>query len=83
MRTSDAMDLEPGVFLQSSGKKVAESLKRSVLASTRRKAPQIRSAMSMLNFHLNRSGKGLSASRRRELERAKNALRRLFDRPAK
>jgi hypothetical protein len=34
--------------------------------------------MSMLTFYINRAGKGLSASRRRTLERAKDELRRLF-----
>jgi hypothetical protein len=34
--------------------------------------------MSMLTFHINRGGKGLSASRRRTLEAAKGELRRLF-----
>ena len=33
-----------------------------------------RSGMSMLNFFINRGGRGLSASRRRELEKAKGLL---------
>jgi hypothetical protein len=36
--------------------------------------------MSMLTFYLNRGGKGLSAGRRRILERAKEELRRQFGR---
>jgi Protein of unknown function (DUF3175) len=36
--------------------------------------------MSMLNFHINRSGGGLTAERRRVLERAKVELRTLFNR---
>ena len=82
MRTSHSLDLEEGVFKQRSARAVAASLKRSALASTRRKAGPFRSAMSMLNFHINRSGRGLSAERRRTLERAKAELRRLFHRPA-
>jgi hypothetical protein len=35
----------------------------------------------MLNFHINRGGRGLTAERRRTLERAKVELRRLFRRP--
>jgi len=55
---------------------------KSALASRRRKAEPFRSAMSMLNFHINRSGRGLSAQRRDILERAKGELRRLFGREA-
>jgi Protein of unknown function (DUF3175) len=82
MRSSDALDLEKGVFLKRSARAIAASLKRSALASKRRKAEPFRSAMSMLNFHINRSGRGLSAARRRTLEHAKVELRRLFDRPS-
>jgi len=82
MRTSHALDLEEGVFKQRSARAIAASLKCSALASGRRKAEPFRSAMSMLNFHINRSGRGLSAERRRTLERAKAELRRLFGRPA-
>jgi hypothetical protein len=38
--------------------------------------------MSMLNFHINRSGRGLTPQRRDILERAKVELRRLFGREA-
>lgn len=81
MKTSNALDLERGVFTQRSAREVAASLKRSALASDRRKSEPYRSAMSMLNFHLNRSGRGLTPERRRVLERAKVELRRLFGRP--
>jgi hypothetical protein len=37
------------------------------------------SAMSMLNFHINRGGRGLTAKRRRVLNQAKVELRKLFD----
>jgi hypothetical protein len=80
MRTSDALDLEPGVFTQRSPHAIAASLKRSALQSRRRKAEPFRSAMSMLNFHINRSGRVLTAERRAALERAKVELRRLFGR---
>jgi hypothetical protein len=36
--------------------------------------------MSMLNFHINRAGRGLTPERRDILERAKVELRRLFGR---
>jgi hypothetical protein len=80
MRTSNALDLEQGVFRQRSAHAIAASLKRSALASQRRKSAPYRSAMSMLNFHINRGGRGLTAERRRTLERAKVELRRLFGR---
>lgn len=35
--------------------------------------------MSMLNFYINRAGKNLSASRKRNLEKAKEELRHLFE----
>ncbi len=79
-RTSNALDLEKGVFTQRSARAIAASLKRSALASHRRKSAPFRSAMSMLNFHINRGGRGLSAEQRRTLERAKVELRRLFGR---
>jgi hypothetical protein len=80
MRTSDALDLERGVFTQRSPAAVARSLKRSAERSHRRKSAPFRSAMSMLNFHLNRGGKGLSAPQRRVLEKAKDELRQLYGR---
>ena len=80
--TSDAMDVEPAIFKSDSPQRIAASVKRSAEHSHRRKSSPFRSAMSMLNFYINRAGKDLSASHRRVLEAAKNRLRRLFDRPA-
>jgi hypothetical protein len=79
-KRSDAMDLEAGVFKKSSARAIALSLKKSAEASHRRKAAPFRSAMSMLNFEINRAGKGLSAARRRVLETAKVELRHAFGR---
>jgi len=80
MARSDAMDLEDGVFKLRSARQVALSLKRSVEASHRRKSPPFRSAMSMLNFEINRGGKNLSAERKRVLNQAKVELRKVFHR---
>jgi hypothetical protein len=77
---SDAMDLESGVFKRNSARQIAASLKRSVERSGRRKSPPFRSAMSMLNFEINRAGKNLSAHRRSVLNQAKIELRKLFHR---
>ena len=57
--TSNALDLERGVFTLDSPREIAESLKRSAERSTRRKSVPFRSAMSMLNFYINRAGRGL------------------------
>ena len=76
--TSNALDLEPGVFKQDDPRGIARSLKRSALASRRRKAEPYRSALSMLVFYLNRAGRNLPANRRRTLERAKGELRKVF-----
>jgi len=76
--TSDALDLEEGVFKQRSAKQIALSLKRSAERSRRRKAEPYRSAMSMLVFYINRAGKQLPASRKRTLEKAKDELRAAF-----
>ncbi len=78
--TSDALDLEPGVFRNRSPRAIARSLKRSAEASRHRKAPPFRSAMSMLTFFVNRAGKGLSAPQRQKLSRAKQELRKLYGR---
>jgi hypothetical protein len=59
---------------------IARSLKRSAELSTRRKAGAYQSAMSMLNFYINRAGRTLSPKRRRILERAKSELRITFGR---
>ena len=81
MQTSDALDLEEGIFKRPSARAVASSLKRSAEASKRRKSDPFRSAMSMLTFYINRGGKNLSNSRLRTLQRAKDELRALFNRP--
>jgi Protein of unknown function (DUF3175) len=61
-------------------REVALSLKGSAERSERRKSAPFRSAMSMLNFHINRAGKGLSKSQKSVLERAKGELRKLYGR---
>ena len=80
MKRSDALDLERGVFTKASARKIATSLKRSAMRSTRRKGTPYQSAMSMLNFHINRAGKELTATQKARLERAKGELRKLFGR---
>jgi hypothetical protein len=75
---SRALDLETGVFTFKDPKKIAASLKRSAVESTKRKSDPYRSAMSMLAFYINRAGKNLSESDRTRLEKAKDELRKAF-----
>jgi hypothetical protein len=80
MQKSDALDLEPKIFKSDSADKIARSLKRSAERSKRKKGTPFQSAMSMLNFYINRGGRNLSARKKRILETAKNKLRQLFGR---
>ncbi len=81
--SSDALDLEHGVFSKDDPKAIARSLKRSAERSKRRKADPFRSAMSMLNFFINRAGRNLPKARKSRLERAKDELRALYGKPQK
>jgi hypothetical protein len=78
--TSDALDLDKGVFAQRSARRIAASLKRSALHSDRRKAQPFQSAMSMLSFYINRAGPKLPLAQRRVLQNAKQELRKAFGR---
>jgi hypothetical protein len=77
---SDALDLKRKVFKSRDPHKIALSLKRSAERSRRRKGTPYQSAMSMLNFYINRAGKALPARDKRILERAKGELREVFGR---
>jgi len=79
--TSNALDLEEGVFTLHNPREIARSLKRSAELSHRRKAAPFRSAMSMLVFYINRAGKDLGTRQRATLEAAKNELRTLYGKP--
>jgi G:T/U-mismatch repair DNA glycosylase len=80
-RHSNALDLEKGVFTKRDPQAIARSLKASAEHSTRRKTTPFQSAMSMLNFYINRMGSSMPRSRGVVLERAKDRLRQLFRRP--
>ena len=79
-RKSDALDLDVGVFTWKDPRRIARSLKASADRSTRRKASPFQSAMSMLNFYINRAGTSVPTRQRKVLERAKEELRSLFGR---
>ncbi|MEZ5540655.1 MAG: DUF3175 domain-containing protein [Pseudomonadota bacterium] len=79
-RTSNALDLEAGVFTWQDPVRIARSLQRSAEASRRRKRPPFHSAMSMLVLYINRAGRNLDRQQRAVLEQAKDELRRLYGR---
>lgn len=80
-RDSHAMSLDKDVF-KKAPKQIARSLKRSAESSHNLKSSPFRSAMSMLNFFINRAGKNLKAGDKKRLDAAKVELRKLFRRPA-
>ncbi|HYK23245.1 MAG TPA: DUF3175 domain-containing protein [Candidatus Acidoferrum sp.] len=77
---SDALDLKSQVFKGKDSHRIALSLKRSADRSKKRKGTPYQSAMSMLNFYINRAGKNLPQKQKRVLERAKDELRKAFGR---
>ena len=77
---SNALDLESGVFSKRTAHAIAVSLKHSADESKRRKGTAFQSAMSMLNFYINRAGKHLPENRLKILEAAKDELRKLYGR---
>ena len=77
---SNALDLQGNIFKSTNPRGIALSLKRSAEASKRRKGTPYQSAMSMLNFYINRAGKNLPQKQKRVLQRAKDELRGAFGR---
>src|SRR5437660_3167284 len=77
---SNALDLQAKIFRSSNPRQVALSMKRSAERSKRRKGTPYQSAMSMLNFYINRAGKKLPKKQKRVLEKAKDELRDVFGR---
>lgn len=75
---SFALDLEEGLFTWDDPVKIAKSLKQSAEDSIRRKGTPFQSAMSMLNFYINRAGKNLDPKRKKILEQVKVELRKLY-----
>ncbi len=78
LETSFAMDIPEGLFTRSS-KEIARGLKKAVLESSRTKGTKFQSAMSMLNYYINRAGKNLNPEDRERLENAKVELRKAFN----
>lgn len=78
-KKSDSLDLEEGVFTWDDPERIAKSLKRSAEESNRRKTDPYRSAMSMINFYINRAGGELSQKRKNTLENSKKELKKLYN----
>jgi hypothetical protein len=73
-------ELVKNIFKSENPRRIASSLQHSAEISRRRKAGAFQSAMSMLNFYINRAGQNLPVSRKRVLEAAKDELRVLYGR---
>jgi len=76
---SNALDLDKGVFKSKNPNKIARSLENSAEKSTRKKGSSYQSAMSMLNFYINRAGKNLPAKQKAILTEAKDKLKALHE----
>src|SRR6202012_5109336 len=76
-KNSNALDLDKGVFTSNDPNKIARSLEHSAEKSKRKKGSSYQSAMSMLNFYINRAGKNLPAGKKKTLTKAKDKLKEL------
>lgn len=76
---SHALDLDEKVFTWKDPKRIARSLKKSAEKSKRKKGTPLQSAMSVLNFYINRAGKSLDKKQLKVLDQAKDELRKLFN----
>jgi len=73
-------DLEPGVFTSNDPKTIAAALKRSAEDPQRGSDDPYRTAMSMLDFYINRAGGNLTPVQRQALDQTKAELRQSFGR---
>lgn len=81
METSFTLTLPEGLFTRSA-KEIAQGLKEAA-EQAETSGTKFQSAMSMLNFYINRAGKNLREIDRARLERAKVELRKLFGKEKK
>lgn len=70
--------IPPGVFKSGNPEEIAAALQKAAQDTARGSDDPYRSAMSMLDFYINRAGRNLSATERAALEKAKTALRKRF-----
>jgi hypothetical protein len=73
-------DLEPGLFASGSAQQIAAALKKSAQDPARHSDDPYRSAISMLDFYVNRAGANLSADQRAKLDQVKSLLKQSFGR---
>jgi hypothetical protein len=73
-------DLEPGLFANGTVQEIAAALKKSAQDPARHSDDPYRTAMSMLDFYINRAGDKLSVEQRAKLDQTKMALRQAFGR---
>lgn len=72
LQTGNTTSPSSGIFTEGSAESIAKNLKRN--------SPDYQAAMAMLTMYINRAGDRLSGTRKRELERAKKVLRRIYKR---
>jgi hypothetical protein len=77
----EALEIDSDVFQNEDPASIARLLKRAAERTHKKRTTPYRSAMSMLVFHINRSGRNLPAKQLKVLEEAKDELRVLFDKP--
>ncbi len=70
--------IPPGLFKTGTPEEIAAALQSAAEDPRRASEDPYRSAMSMLDFYINRAGRNLSANERAALEKAKTALRKRF-----
>jgi hypothetical protein len=70
--------LPPGIFKSADPEVIAAALQHSAEDPKRGSDDAFRTAMSMLDFYINRAGKNLSDGDRSALEKAKTSLRKRF-----
>lgn len=74
--------LPPGIFKSADPDVIAAALQHSAEDPARGSHDAYRTAMSMLDFYINRAGRNLSDGDRVALEKAKTALRKRFGKRA-
>lgn len=74
--------LPPGIFKSADPDVIAAALQHSAEDPRRGSHDAYQTAMSMLDFYINRAGRNLSDGDRAALEKAKTALRKRFGKSA-
>jgi hypothetical protein len=75
-----SFDLQPGLFAKGSAQQIAAALKKSAEDPARGSDDRYRTAMSTLDFYVNRAGAKLAADERAKLDQVKSLLKQSFGR---